>query len=319
MKTHISGIHHITAIVADPQANVDFYTHVLGLRLVKRTVNFDDPYTYHLYYGDELGRPGTIITFFPWPGGRHGSRGTGQVSATAYAVPEGALDYWAERLTHHDVRFGGPEERFGEQVLSFYDPSGLLLEIVAQPGVEVRPVWRGGPVLPEYALRGFAGATLTVAARDPTATLLTDILGFRYVAAAGNRTRYAVGEGVAEALVDVVSRPEVPFGQIAAGSIHHIAWRVADDAQQQVWRDTLIRSGFEVTPVRDRQYFHSIYFREPGGVLFELATDNPGFAIDEPPEQLGQHLKLPPWFESRRAEIEAKLPPIMIPAMAHSA
>ncbi len=310
MDTPILGIHHVTAIVAEPQENIDFYTGVLGLRLVKQTVNFDDPYTYHLYYGDELGRPGTIITFFPWVGIRPGSRGTGLISAMAFAAPMSALDYWATRLADHGIRSGGPELRFGEQMLSFYDPSGLLLEIVAQSDAEARPTWQDGPVPAEYALRGLGGITLTLQTAGLTATLLTELLDFRHSATEGNRTRYMISDGTTETVVDIQARPDLPFGMMGSGSVHHIAWRVADDAGQLVWREHLTRHGLEVTPVRDRQYFHSIYFREPGGVLFEIATDQPGFATDETPERLGQHLMLPPWLESRRREIEQRLPPI---------
>jgi glyoxalase family protein len=310
MDDRILGIHHVTAIVGEPQENVDFYTIVLGLRLIKRTVNFDDPYTYHLYYGDELGRPGTIVTFFPWPGAQRGSNGTGQVSAMAFSVPDGGLDYWAARLTENDCRYGGPEERFGRQVLSFYDPSGLLLELIAQPGVEAQPYWSGGTVPHEYAIRGLSGVTMTVGQLEPTAALLTDVLDFRHVATASNRARYEVGDGGPGAQVDVVSRPDVPFGNIAVGSVHHVAWRVAGDEQELVWREKIIRSGFEVTEVRDRNYFHSIYFREPGGVLFEIATDTPGFATDEAPETLGRALKLPQWLEPMRGQIEQRLPMI---------
>lgn len=316
MDTPILGIHHVTAMVADPQQNIDFYTGVLGLRLVKQTVNFDDPYTYHLYYGDELGRPGTIVTFFPWVGIRPGSRGTGLVSALAFAVPAAALDYWAARLADHGVRASEPELRFGAQVLSFYDPAGLLLEIVAQPGVEDCPAWQGGPVPAEYALRGLAGVTLTLQTATPTATLLTERLGFRHSATAGNRTRYLISDGTTETAVDILARPDVPFGIMGSGSVHHIAWRVADAAGQLAWREHLTRHGLEVTPVRDRQYFHSIYFREPGGTLFEIATDTPGFAIDETPEQLGTMLKLPPWLESQRTAIQERLPALTLPTLA---
>lgn len=314
MNTRILGLHHMTAIVADPQENIDFYTRVLGLRLVKQTVNFDDPYTYHLYYGDELGRPGTIVTFFPWAGMQRGSRGTGQVSATTFAVPEGALGYWEQRLTEHGVRYGGPEQRFGEPVLSFYDPAGLLLELVEQRSAAMREAWHGGSVPAEYAIRGMAGVTLTLARLEPTAHLLTDLMGFRQGTADGDRTRFTIGDGAVEVFADVVTRPDTPFGQIAVGSVHHIAWRVADDDQQQAWREELVRNGFDVTPVRDRKYFHSIYFREPGGVLFEIATDTPGFAVDEPPAQLGQNLMLPPWLEPMRSQITGRLQPLTVPS-----
>jgi catechol 2,3-dioxygenase-like lactoylglutathione lyase family enzyme len=310
MHTPLLGLHHVTAIVEDPQENIDFYTRVLGLRLVKQTVNFDDPYTYHLYYGDEQGRPGTIVTFFPWPQGRRGSRGTGQISAMAFAIPAGANWYWQERLAAQGVRFGGPEGRFGAAVLSMYDPAGLLLELVEQPADARRST---GGVPPEAAIQGLFGVTLTLAQAAPTAAFLTEQLGFRTVADEPGRARYALGTGGDTAVVDLISRPDVPRGEIAAGSVHHVAWRVADLANLELWQSELQRQGARVTPVRDRQYFRSIYFREPGAVLFELATDPPGFAIDEAPAELGTHLMLPPWLESQRTEIEGRLPPIDIP------
>src|SRR5215213_8625926 len=307
------GIHHVTAIVDDPQENIDFYTNVLGLRLVKQTVNFDDPYTYHLYYGDEQGRPGTIITFFPWPEGRHGSRGVGQTSAIAFAVPAGALAFWQVRLADNDLRFGGPEQRFGTAVLSLYDPSGLLLELVEQPSRDRGSAHSGSDAPPEAAIQGLFGVTLTVAQVAPTAAFMTDRLGFRPVEDATGYARYAIGAGADAAFVDLIGRPDVPRGQIAAGSVHHVAWRVADDAAIAQWQQELTRQEAGVTEIRDRQYFRSIYFREPGGVLFEIATDAPGFAFDEAQAELGTHLKLPPWLESRRSEIERRLPPINVP------
>lgn len=312
MDTRLSGIHHVTAIVGEPQENIDFYTQVLGLRLVKQTVNFDDPYTYHLYYGDDMGRPGTIVTFFPWPDARHGSRGTGQISAIAFAVPAGSLPYWQEQLTAHDLRFGGPDERFGAAVLSLYDPSGLLLELVEQPHRRSNTATSAGQMSPEVAIEGLFGVTLTVAQGAPSAAFLTDLLGSGSAESEPGRTRFAVGTAV----VDLIARPDVPRGQIAAGSIHHVAWRVADEATLELWRGELVRQGVQVTPVRDRQYFRSIYFREPGGVLFEIATDVPGFAIDEAPAELGTHLMLPPWLEEQRATIERRLPPISVPGVA---
>jgi glyoxalase family protein len=314
MTPHILGLHHVTAIVGDPQANVDFYGGLLGLRLVKTTVNFDDPYTYRLYFGDELGHPGTLITFFPWPSGRQGRRGSGQIAAFAFAVPEAALGYWQERLGAAGTRFGGPEQRFGAPALSFYDPAGLLIELVAQPGSLAGEAWAGSPVPAEHAIRGLAGVTLNVQQHDPTAALLTETLGFGHVGAAGKYERYALGEAESRVLVDVVARPDVPRGQFGVGTVHHVAWRVADDEQQLAWRAALVDGGHEVTPVRDRKYFHSIYFRDPGGVIFELATDQPGFTVDETPAELGTHLMLPEWLEQRRAEIEAALPPLSLPA-----
>ncbi|MEO7909242.1 MAG: VOC family protein [Roseiflexaceae bacterium] len=305
------GIHHVTAIVDDPQENIDFYTNVLGLRLVKQTVNFDDPYTYHLYYGDDQGRPGTIVTFFPWPNGRHGSRGVGQISAIAFAVPTGALSFWQARLADNDLRFGEPEQRFGAAVLSLYDPSRLLLELVEQPG-RADGSAHSSDVPPEAAIQGLFGVTLTVADIAPTAAFLTDRLGFHPVEDVTGHARYVIGAGADSAFVDLVGRPDVPRGQIAAGSVHHVAWRVANDTAIAQWQQELTRQEAGVTEIRDRQYFRSIYFREPGGVLFEIATDSPGFATDETLAELGTHLMLPPWLEPRRGDIARRLPPIKV-------
>ena len=309
----IAGLHHLTAIVADPQQNVDFYTRVLGLRLVKQTVNFDDPGTYHLYYGDEAGTPGTILTFFPWPGAPQGRRGTGQIIAISFSIPATALDYWIDRLSKHGVAITGPTTRFDEQGLSFFDPHGLSLELVAHRDEELRRGWEKGPIPQAFAIRGFSSVTLAEAQQERTATMLTDVLGFRLIAQEGNRFRYEVSAGGPGAHVDVLSLPDQPRGRIAVGTVHHVAWRTQDDAHQLAWRHHLLENGNDVTPVRDRQYFHSIYFHEPGGVLFEIATDPPGFSIDEPVEQLGTHLKLPPWLEPRRSQIENGLPPIHVP------
>jgi glyoxalase family protein len=316
MNTPLLGIHHVTAIVEDPQENIDFYTRILGLRLVKQTVNFDDPYTYHLYYGDDQGRPGTIVTFFPWPGSRHGSRGTGQISAMSFAVPAGALAFWQEWLAANQVRFGGPEQRAGAAVLSLYDPAGLLLELVEQPSGEPGLGHSGSGVPAEAAIQRLFGVALTLAQVEPTAAFLAEQLGFRPVEGEPGRARYALGAGVGTAVVDLVGRPDVPRGEIAAGSVHHVAWRAADETALELWRHELTRQGAGVTSIRDRQYFRSIYFREPGGVLFEIATDPPGFAIDEALAALGTHLMLPAWLEPRRAEIERHLPPISVPAVA---
>lgn len=312
-NTTIAGFHHLTAIVGEPQQNIDFYTGVLGQRLVKQTVNFDDPGTYHLYYGDEVGTPGTIITFFPWPGAPRGRRGTGQIVDIAFSIPAAALDYWVERLSQRGVAITGPTTRFNEQVISFLDPHGLSLELVASQDAEHRSGWKQGPVPQEYAIRGFSNITLAEAHHEPTAAMLTEILGFRFLQQEGNRFRYETGAGGPGARVDVLSLPDQARGRIAVGTVHHVAWRTGDDATQLKWRQDLLAHGYEVTPVRDRQYFHSIYFNEPGGVLFEIATDPPGFSIDESVEQLGTHLKLPPWLEPHRAKIEKALLPIHVP------
>ena len=309
----LTGFHHLTAIVDDPQQNVDFYTHVLGLRLVKQTVNFDDPGTYHLYYGDEEGTPGTILTFFPWPGAPQGRRGTGQIVDISFSVPAAALNYWIDRLSGHNITFTGPNPRFQEQVISFLDPHGLSLELVANPEGESRSGWMRGPIPQAYAIRGFSSVTLAEAHHELTASMLTDMLGFRLLAQEGNRFRYEVGPGGPGAYVDVLSLPDQPRGRIAVGTVHHVAWRTPDDAHQLDWRQQLLARSYHVTPVQDRQYFHSIYFHEPGGVLFEIATDPPGFSIDEPVEQLGTHLKLPAWLEPDRMQIEKALLPLQVP------
>jgi glyoxalase family protein len=309
----ITGFHHLTAIVGDPQQNVDFYTGVLGQRLVKRTINFDDPETYHLYYGDEVGTPGTIMTFFPWPNAPRGSRGTGQVIDISFSIPADSIAYWTSRLAEHGVAFTGPTSRFGDQVISFLDPHGLSLELIAAQKHDARTGWTLGPIPVEYAIRGFYSVTLAERDQMRTAGMLTDTLGFRFLGQEGDRFRYVMGEGGPGATVDVLSLPDQPRGRIAVGTVHHVAWRAEDDAEQLAWRQRLLDSTTDVTPVLDRQYFHSIYFHEPGGVLFEIATVPPGFAIDEPVEELGTHLKLPPWLEPRRAELERVLLPIQLP------
>jgi glyoxalase family protein len=308
MPSPIPGIHHVTAIATDPRRNLAFYTEVLGLRLVKKTVNFDDPGTYHLYYGDDLGRPGTILTFFPWPLAVRGSRGVGQVTVTSVAVPAGSLGFWAERLAADGIVAEETEERLGEEVLTFLDPDGLKLELVAAREAAGRPGWQGGPVPPEHAVRGVHSVTLTEQGYEATAALLTTVLGFEKVAEAGNRFRFEAPGGGSGARVDVLCTPAAPYGRIAAGSVHHVAFRVADEAAQREWRERLVTAGLDVTPVLDRQYFRSIYFREPGGVLFEIATDPPGFTLDEAPEELGSGLELPPWLERHRERIESTLP-----------
>lgn len=316
MEMSIPGIHHITAIASDPQKNVDFYTDVLGLRLVKLTVNFDDPYTYHLYYGDDTGQPGTILTFFPWSGARRGRRGNGQVTVTSFSIPQGAIGYWQDRLQRYDVSGSDVQTRFDETVLTVEDRDGMWLELVAHEGVGERGGWERGSVPAEYAIRGFFGATVWVHDFEPTARLLGEEFGFKHIVDAGTRHRFvAPADGMGRVL-DVVHRPQGDVGRSGAGIVHHIAWRTANDEEQLAWREALIDAGQQVTPVRDRQYFQSIYFREPGGVLFEIATDPPGFTLDEPAEELGTHLKLPPWLESKREQISRRLPRLRVPEEA---
>ena len=314
----ILGIHHVTAIAGDPQRNIDFYTGLLGLRLVKLTVNFDDPATYHLYYGDRVGHPGTILTFFPWPGAPLGRLGTGQLTVTSFSIREASIDFWSERLKSHGVAFQGPSRRFGEQVLSFSDPDGLRLELVAHADVREGDAWTHGPVPQAHAIRGFFGVTLSEEAFGPTASLLTGTLGFRQVKEQDDRFRFEVGSGGSGSFVDVLSLPGAPHGAVSVGTVHHVAWRTPDDEQQKSWRAKLAQKGLNVTPVIDRKYFHSIYFHEPGGVLFEIATDPPGFTVDEPAEQLGTRLNLPPWLEPLRDEIQQALPKVRVPTIARA-
>jgi glyoxalase family protein len=311
MSQPILGIHHVTAIASDPQRNLEFYTELLGLRLVKRTVNFDDPGTYHLYFGDEVGSPGTILTFFPWPMAARGSLGVGQVTVTSFSIPQRSVNYWERRL----LSAGTPVEvsgiRFDEEVLTFADPDGLRLELVAHSEAAANRAWKDASVPAEHAIQGFYAVTLCEQGCESTVEVL-HTMGFRKVAEQGNRLRFDVGKGGAGARADVLCVSEASYGDVAAGTVHHVAWRVADNDSQKSWRKRLVDQHLNVTPVIDRCYFHSVYFREPGGVLFELATDPPGFAIDEPVERLGETLKLPTWLEPNRKSIEQVLPPIQL-------
>jgi glyoxalase family protein len=306
----IPGLHHVTAIASDPQRNLDFCTQVLGLRFVKRTVNFDDPGTYHFYFGDDLGTPGTILTFFPWPHASRGSAGLGEVTHTAFQVPSGSLEFWERRLASLGVPVERSEPRFHEQVLTLADPDGMKLELVALTdeetvdAVTVPPRFSDVPA--EYAIGGFFGVTMLEMAIEETAQTLA-VMGFYKVAEEGNRVRFAAAGSALGNHIDVVVNARANYGRTGAGSVHHIAFRAADDAAQLAWR-TEIGRHIPTTAVLDRDYFHSIYFREPGGVLFEIATDNPGFAVDEPVASLGEALCLPPWLEPRREELEQKLP-----------
>lgn len=305
----IGGIHHVTAIAGDAARNVDFYTRALGLRMVKRTVNFDDPGTWHLYYGDAAGDPGTIMTFFPFEGAAPGRQGAGQAVEVSFAVPEAALSFWIERLTRLGIAYEGPAKRLGgETVVSFRDPDGLHLELVADPDAGRRPGWASDGVGAAEAIRGFHGVTLWERDAARTADLLTGVMGYREAGAEGGRRRFEHAQGGIARFLDVRDASGFWSGSMGAGTVHHVAFRVPDDAAQAEAQGAVRELGIHVTPVLDRQYFRSIYFREPGGAIFEVATDPPGFAVDEPAELMGTQLRLPAWLEPRRAEIAAALP-----------
>lgn len=307
MKNTINGIHHVTAIARNAQRNFDFYTGVLGLRLVKKTVNFDDPGTYHFYFGNESGDPGTILTFFPWEHIKRGQRGAGQVTETSFSVPSGSFDYWMARFEASNTIYNKPSHRLGEDYLVFLDPDGLKLELVAND-VDFRQPYLGGGIPAEKAIRGFHGVTLTVNDERGTARLLTEIFDFSATKSSGNRYRFEAGRGAAGDSIDLVVLPHENRGIVAGGSVHHLAFRVPDYDIQMALREELATAGYAITGQIDRQYFKSLYFREDAGVLFEIATDIPGFMTDESQDALGHSLMLPPQYENRRAEIETLLP-----------
>jgi glyoxalase family protein len=305
----INGLHHITAISANAIKNFHFYTQVLGLRFVKKTVNFDDPHTYHFYYGNYAAEPGSIMTFFPWQGMVQGRRGASQATETAFAVPSGSLDYWVKRLDAANVLYSKPAARFDEEYVAFYDPDGLKVELVASLRADARPAIDHSEIPAWASIRGFHGVTLTLNQHQPTARLLTDVMDFEGTDTHVNRYRFrAKASGIDAAVVDIVHLPTEMRGHVAAGSVHHVAFRAKTDADEMAVREKILQFGLNITEPIDRNYFHSLYFREPGGILFEIATDNPGFTVDEPLEQLGTSLKLPAMYEARRKEIEQVLP-----------
>ncbi|WP_353186882.1 ring-cleaving dioxygenase [Bosea sp. (in: a-proteobacteria)] len=305
----INGLHHVTAISGPARRNLDFYGRVLGLRLVKKTVNFDDPGTYHLYYGDADAAPGSILTFFPWEHATPGRLGIGETQETVCRVPEGAIGFWTHRFVELGVPHEAPAKRFGESVLSFRDPDGMRLALVGLSGVETEPYWTEGGIAAENAIRGFHSVSLLLADAAPTAAILTDVFGFAETAREGALIRYAVEGTKVGGVIDLrVAGGFLPARQ-GAGSVHHIAFRAADDAaQEEMVRRLVENHRIRTTEQRDRNYFRSVYFREPGHVLFEIATDVPGFAVDEPAAELGRALKLPAGLEAHRAQIEAVLP-----------
>lgn len=302
------GIHHITAIVGHPQENVDFYVGVLGLRLVKQTVNFDDPGTYHLYFGNEGGKPGAIITFFPWAGAEQGRIGGGQVGVTSYVVPIGAMAFWRKRLEKFSIPFT-MAERFGEEYLTFDDPHGLHLEVVEREEGESNS-WSFGEVTPEVAIKGFGGATLLSTRPNKTGELLEKTLGLEFVGKEGDFARYRSSAEIGN-IIDL-KLTSIGRGQMGVGTVHHIAWRAIDNEDQLDWQKHMAANGYGVTSVRDRNYFQAIYFREHGEILFEIATDPPGFAHDESLETMGEKLMLPSQYEPHREKIERALLPFEV-------
>jgi glyoxalase family protein len=307
IMTRSAGIHHITGIAGSPRRHVEFYTRMLGLRLVKRTVNFDDPGSWHLYYGNEIGAPGTALTFFIWDEAAAGRPGTGQAVETAFAIPEASVGHWVSRLVEKAVPHDAPEKRFGDTVIGLRDPHGLRLELVGTRAAS-EPGW-AGEVPAEHAIRGFFGVTLWLENPAPTAAVLTEVFGFAPKKSEESRQRFS-GEGPLGANIDLRSVPRAFAGSLGPGTLHHVAFRAAGDKEQAAMADRARRLGLRPTDQIDRRYFRSVYFREPGGVLFEIATEDPGFTLDEPKESLGTALKLPPWHEQKRAEIEQMLPPL---------
>jgi glyoxalase family protein len=308
MENTILGLHHITAIAGDAKRNFNFYSNILGLRFIKKTVNFDDPGTYHFYFGDEIGSAGTILTFFPWGEGiPQGRRGSGMATEIGYSVPKGSLEFWVERFEKYNVIYNKPATKFGERYLTFLDPDGLKLELIESATPDTRKPWETDEVKADVATRGFHNITITLNNIAGTASVLTDIFGYKLVSQESNRYRFATNAVDQAAIVDLVELKDEKLGHVANGTVHHVAFRVANDEVLMHFREKIAAAGLSITPQIDRNYFHSLYFREPGGVLFEIATDNPGFMIDEEQENLGKELKLPAQYESRREDIEAHL------------
>lgn len=311
MEKLITGLHHITALASDAQKNYEFYSGVLGLRLVKKTINFDAPEVYHLYYGNENGSPGTIMTFFPYTGIPRGRKGKGQLTVTSFSAPEGSMDYWIKRLDRFHVKYEGPQKRFDDEVFIYLeDNDGLGIELVFNKRDD-RKGFTYGNIPSEYAIRGFYGITLSVEGYEKTAGLLTAQMDHKWMAEKGNRFRYSAS-GKPGDYVDIVCCPDALQGLPGAGIIHHVAFATANEMTQLEAREKLLKAGFNITPVLDREYFHSVYFREPGGILFEIATIPPGFTVDEELSHLGESLKLPPWEEAHRKIIENELPNIQL-------
>jgi glyoxalase family protein len=311
METLINGLHHVTTLAGDTQKNVDYYTDILGLRLVKKTVNFDAPDIYHLYYGNETGAPGTILTFFPYGDLPRGRKGVGQLTYTAFSVPTASLSYWMDRLHERHIPYAGPYKRFSETYLRFEDFDGMGIELVFNND-DQRPGWDNGRIPADYAVRGFHTVTLNESNPDRTIKLLTENMQHTLVGEEEGRFRFQAGLGGSGNFVDVLHSPKDVRALQGAGSVHHVAFSTDSDESQLIIQEQLLTAGYHVTPVQDRNYFNSIYFREPGGILFEIATNPPGFSVDEPVSELGTTLKLPSQYEARRAKLEAELPQIVL-------
>jgi glyoxalase family protein len=311
MKNRILGFHHITAIAGYAKRNYDFYTKVLGLRFIKKTVNFDDPKTYHFYFGDEVGSPGTILTFFPWEGVPRGKQGSGMPTEIGYSVPEGSLDFWTNRFKEYYVKVTGTGTRFGEDFIAFEDPDGLPISLIIPKGADNRKPWETDEVKADVATKGFHSITLTLTSVEGTASVLTDIFGYTFTGKEGNRYRYTTDAVDNASIVDIIEAPDEKRTGNAGGTIHHVAFRVTDEKVLMEFRDKVLEKGLNITQKVDRNYFYSLYFREPGGVLFEIATDNPGFSVDESVSELGKNLKLPAQYEGHRKQIEAVLPSLV--------
>lgn len=308
MENKILGLHHITAIAGDAQRNHDFYTKTLGLRMVKKTVNFDDPQTYHLYFGDEVGTPGSILTFFPWTRVKQGKNGAGMATEIGYSVPKDSLGFWKERFEKLDVQHDEISERFGEKILPFQDPDGLWLNLTEAKHSDDRKGWETAAVKSDVAIKGFHTVTLTLNNAKATAAILTEVFGYKLVESDGNLSRYQTDAVENAAIVDLLESPNADRGINAGGTNHHVAFRVKNEEELMAVREKIVARGLQITEKINRDYFFSLYFREPGGVLFEIATDNPGFATDETVEQLGSSLRLPQRYESMREKIEKGLP-----------
>lgn len=311
MENKILGLHHITAIAGDAQRNHDFYTKILGLRMIKKTVNFDDPQTYHLYFGDKVGTPGSILTFFPWTRVKQGKKGAGMATEIGYSVPKDSLSFWKKRFEKLDVQHDEISERFGEKFLPFQDPDGLWLNLTEAKHNDDRKGWETATVKSDVAIKGFHTVTLTLKNAKATAAILTEVFGYKLVAEDGNLSRYQTDAVENAAIVDLLESPNAERGINAGGTNHHVAFRVKNEEELMAVREKIVARGLQITEKINRDYFFSLYFREPGGVLFEIATDNPGFATDETVEQLGSSLRLPQRYESMRDRIEKGLPELI--------